>query len=80
MIIGESVVITLTAGVIGSIVGFIGVEALTYFNLMPGVTPVYTVWTFLKAFIVALIVGIVGGIYPAIKATKLPPTEALRYE
>lgn len=80
MIIGESIVITLTAGVIGSIVGVIGVELLTYLNLMPGMAPVYTAWTFIKAFIVALIVGIVGGIYPAIKATRLPPTEALRYE
>ncbi|WP_409199954.1 ABC transporter permease [Methanobrevibacter sp. DSM 116169] len=80
MIIGESIVITITAGIIGSVVGVIGVELLTYFQVMPGVLPVYTIWTFAKAFIVALTVGIIGGIYPAIKATNLPPTEALRYE
>lgn len=80
MILGESIVITLVAGIVGSIVGVIGCELLVYLNLMNGITPMYTTWTFIKAFIVALFVGIVGGIYPAMKATKMHPTEALRYE
>ena len=80
MILGESIVITLVAGIVGSIVGVIGCELLTYFELMPGIIPIYTPLTFIKAFGVALIVGIVGGIYPAIKATNMHPTEALRYE
>ena len=32
------------------------------------------------AFGITIIVGINGGIYPAYKASKLAPTEALRYE
>ncbi|MEE0924269.1 MAG: ABC transporter permease, partial [Methanobrevibacter sp.] len=36
--------------------------------------------TFITAFAVAIIVGVLGGIYPAYKASKLAPTEALRYE
>lgn len=80
MIIGESIVITLFAGVVGSIVGVIVVELFTSFNLLGGMTPVYTIDIFVQAFAIAIVVGILGGLYPAIKAIKLPPTEALRYE
>ncbi len=80
MIIGESIVITIVAGIIGSIVGVIGVELLAASNIMSLLSPVYSVEIFAKAFAIALFVGIVGGLYPAWKAVKLPPTEALRYE
>ncbi len=79
MIIGESIVITLVAGVVGSICGIIGVELLSATGTI-ALTPTYTINTFVKAFGIALIVGVIGGLYPAIKATRLPPTEALRYE
>ena len=80
MIIGESIVITIVAGIIGSIAGIIGVEFIVLSNIMPLLTPIYTVNIFVQAFSIALFVGIIGGIYPALKAVKLPPTEALRYE
>lgn len=80
MIIGESIVITLFAGVVGSIVGVIVVELFTSLNLLGGMTPVYTIDIFVQAFVIAIVVGVLGGLYPAIKAIKLPPTEALRYE
>lgn len=80
MIVGESIVITIVASIIGSIVGVIGVELLAASKIMQLLSPVYSVDIFVKAFAIALFVGIIGGIYPALKATKLPPTEALRYE
>jgi len=80
MILGESIVLTITAGIIGSLVGVIGIEILVSGGMLGGMTPVYTLDTFAKAFTVAIIVGLIGGFYPAWRASRLPPTEALRYE
>lgn len=77
MIVGESIVITLVSALIGSVVGFL---ACTLLGPQMGIEPLFTPKIFIQAFAIAIIVGIVGGLYPAIKAVKLPPTEALRYE
>lgn len=80
MILGESIVLTVTAGIVGSIVGVLGIELISYLGLLGGMTPVYTINMFVQAFTVAIIVGLIGGFYPAWRASRLPPTEALRYE
>jgi putative ABC transport system permease protein len=80
MILGESIVLTVAAGVIGSLFGVIGIEVLVSAGMLGGMEPVYTIDTFAKAFAVAITVGLIGGFYPAYRASRLPPTEALRYE
>ncbi|RAP50841.1 MAG: ABC transporter permease, partial [Methanosphaera sp. rholeuAM74] len=79
MIMGESIVLTILSGIIGSIVGVIAVYILFKVN-GDDMTLIFNINIFIKAFIVALSVGIIGGLYPAIKASRLSPTEALRYE
>jgi len=80
MILGESVVLTLVAGVVGTIVGIVVVEGGLMFIGGGTLKPVFTIDLFLRAFGVALMVGVIGGIYPAYRASRLAPTEALRYE
>ena len=77
MIVGESLVITIVSAIIGSIIGF---AACTLLGPQMGIDPLFTPKIFIQAFGIAIVVGIIGGLYPAIKAVKLPPTEALRYE
>ena len=77
MIVGESLVITIVSAIIGAIVG---VGLCMILGPQIGFTPLFTPKIFIQAFIIAIVVGIVGGIYPALKAVRLPPTEALRYE
>jgi putative ABC transport system permease protein len=82
MILGESIVLTVTAAIVGSIVGVVGVEALLSYSSTFGtmIQPVFSLELFLRAFGIAILVGVVGGIYPAYRASRLAPTEALRYE
>ncbi len=81
MILGESIVLTLIAAVIGTVVGIVAVEVgLMLLGAGDILKPVYSIDIFLRAFGVAILVGIIGGIYPAYRASKLAPTEALRYE
>lgn len=81
MILGESIVLTLIAGVVGTVVGIIAVEVgIMVLGAGSILHPVYSIDIFIRAFGIALLVGIIGGIYPAYRASKLAPTEALRYE
>lgn len=80
MILGESLILTLIAAVVGSLMGVAAIQILMHINMGGFIKPVYTPEIFLKAFTVAIFVGIFGGFYPAYRATRLEATEALRYE
>jgi putative ABC transport system permease protein len=79
MIMGESIVLTLLAAVVGTVLGVLG--AVAGLSLLGGeISPAYSLDVFVRGFLVAILVGVLGGIYPAYRASRLPPTEALRYE
>ncbi len=73
----EAVTLSAIGGAIG-IAGGIGFsKAVAYFKDMPTVTPV--VWIVI-AVVSSALIGICSGFYPAWKASKLDPIDALRYE
>ncbi len=74
----EATTLALLGGVIGVIVG-IAVPALIKlaFAALPAETPI---WSVLVGLLVSMSVGIFFGLYPAVKASRLDPIEALRYE
>jgi putative ABC transport system permease protein len=80
MIIGESIVLSLIAIVVGLLIGIGIVELISTTHLIQGIRPSFSAFLFLKGIGVALFLGIIGGIYPAYRASRLSPTEALRYE
>src|SRR6266849_4314842 len=73
----EAVVLALVGGVIGITLGISGAVGLSRLANWPVVVQPAVV---LLAFLVAAGVGIFFGYYPALKASRLDPIEALRYE
>ncbi len=73
----EAMTLTGIGGIAGIAVG-LGVTALTHgLSPIPARTPL---WSIVVGWIVSVSVGLFFGIYPAWKAARLDPIEALRYE
>lgn len=73
----EATTLSLTGGVIGILAGLaLGALVNSLFDFPLGVS----VFWIVIGFVVAVSVGLVSGIYPAIKASRLDPIESLRYE
>ena len=73
----EAVFISASGGLAGIVLGILTIPLAAALNqgvalLLPGSIPL--------AFGVAVLIGIVFGLYPAIRASQLDPIEALRYE
>jgi putative ABC transport system permease protein len=70
----ESVMLCLLGGVAGAAVGVLGTAGYAMFRDWPAVIPVASVVGGVGA---ALVVGVLAGVHPAVRASRLPPTEAL---
>ncbi len=81
MIFGESLILCIVAAAFGAALGVLATRGVL---LIPEVRnlldPQYTADVFIRALIVAIIVAFVGAAYPAVRAIRLTPLEALRYE
>lgn len=71
----ESLIISVIGGVAGIVIGFAG----SAFPVL-GVQPEVQSWTVWLSLAVSAVIGLVFGVYPANKAAKLRPIDALRYE
>jgi ABC-type antimicrobial peptide transport system permease subunit len=81
MILSESLLLSLLAAGLGILVGVVfttGLQANPGFGML--ITGVYTPQVIAQAVGVSLFLGAAGGLYPAWRASRLRPVEALRYE
>ncbi len=75
--LAESVALTFIGGIIGIIFGWLASFLITKFS---GTTTSITGFSIMLAFGVSAAIGIIFGYYPARRAAKLNPIDALRYE
>ena len=73
----EATIISFVGGSFGIIFGFVMSRLIA---LLAGWSTIVTVSSIVLAFLVSITVGLVFGIYPAVKAARLDPVEAIRYE
>jgi ABC-type antimicrobial peptide transport system permease subunit len=81
LIMGESLIFAILGGLLGTLLGVAGVYGLrgsnTSFGAFGGH---FTPLLFVQAYATVVVLGFVGGLYPAWWASRLLPLEALRYE
>jgi len=73
----ESVALTFIGGIVGIAIGWLTAWIMQNFF---SVTTVVKLWSIVMSFGVAALIGIVFGYYPARRAAKLDPIDALRYQ
>ncbi len=72
----ESVLISITGGILGILFGC-GLSALAPTVGMPSSVPA---WSIIVSFLVCVIIGVLFGYIPALKAARMDPIEAIRHE
>jgi putative ABC transport system permease protein len=75
--LAESVALTFIGGVIGIFIGWLASSVVHKFS---GLTTTITYSSVFLSVGISALIGIVFGYYPARRAAKLDPIEALRYQ
>jgi len=73
----ETTIISLTGGIAGILLG-VGLSQLI--GVLAGWSTIVTTGSIVLAFGVSVFIGIVFGLYPAVRASRLDPVKALHYE
>jgi putative ABC transport system permease protein len=74
----EAMTLTFLGGVMGVILAF-GISQLIIL-LLPTLPATVPMWAVITGLVVSVVIGLVFGVWPARKASRLDPIEALRYE
>lgn len=73
----EAILISITGGIIGVVLGLSAAKLVTVFLSWPTLVSESSI---MLSFVVCAVTGVFFGYYPAQKASRLDPIEALRYE
>ena len=73
----EAVTLSVVGGCLGILVGVLGARVTT---MIAGWPTIISAQTVIAAFVFSIVVGLFFGLYPANKAARLNPIDALRYE
>ncbi len=72
----ETVVMAMVGGLVGILVGLVGAALV---NELAGWPILITPWSVMLSVGISMVVGVVAGLSPAVKAARMQPVEALRH-
>lgn len=73
----EATLLALGGGAVGVLFGWIISSLINAFTPLPTLVTPFLITT---GLLLATLTGLIAGVFPAVKASRLPPIEALRYE
>jgi len=76
-VLAESVTLSVAGGVVGTSLGFLLAWAISKLSPLPAAVQL---WSVMLGIGITAVVGLVFGVYPAMRAARLDPIEALRKE
>jgi putative ABC transport system permease protein len=81
LILREALLLGLLGGAASILIALLMVTAMQAIPTFgEALQPEWTLDIFLRAILIAIVLGLFGGLLPAYRATRLQPVEALRYE
>jgi len=74
----EATTLTTLGGILGILLSVVASYVIVF--LIPEIPATIPMWAVLTGFLVSLSIGLIFGVWPAVKAAHLDPIESLRYE
>jgi putative ABC transport system permease protein len=81
MVLGEAVILALAAAAFGTLAAMAGTHLMAMSPKVRGfIQPGISLAVVAQGTAITLLIGLVGGLYPAFRAAQLLPTEAIRHD
>jgi putative ABC transport system permease protein len=81
MVVIEALALSALSAAAGVVIGVLLAQSFTLEPTMGAfLLPTYSAELFVRVFVLAIVLGVVGAVYPALRAANMQPIEALRYE
>jgi putative ABC transport system permease protein len=78
LILGEGIAVSLLGAAFGLLLGVLGGDLLVrLLGVSSFISPSFTAWALGRGLLVGVAIGVLGGIYPAWRVTRMPPLKAL---
>lgn len=78
LVLTEGIIVSIVGAAVGVLIGIVGAQLLVHaLGAAPFVSPRVTSWVLGRALLIGILIGVLGGLYPAWRAARLSPARAL---